>query len=100
MTHSEILSGMRVLITRPEQLSKKLALAVRNFGGHTVNFPLLEIQTITEESRINLLRYAIKKLDVYDILIFVSLLINNINNLKKYSILSKLLKLLILILIN
>ncbi len=72
MTHSEILSGMRVLITRPEQLSENLALAVRNFGGQTVNFPLLEIETITEESRINLLRYAIEKLDDYDILIFVS----------------------------
>ena len=72
MTHSEILSGMRVLITRPEQLSENLALAVRNFGGHTVNFPLLEIEGITEESRINLLRYAIKRLDDYDILIFVS----------------------------
>mgnify|MGYP001311356676 FL=1 len=72
MTHSEILSGMRVLITRPEHLSENLALAVRNFGGHTVNFPLLEIKTITEESRISLLKYAIKKLDDYDILIFVS----------------------------
>ena len=72
MTHSEILSGMRVLITRPEHLSKNLALAVRNFGGHTINFPLLEIKTITEESRISLLKYAIKKLDDYDILIFVS----------------------------
>ena len=72
MAHSEILSGMRVLITRPEQLSENLALAVRNFGGHTVNFPLLEIDKITEESRINLLRYAIKRLDDYDILIFVS----------------------------
>ena len=72
MTHSEILSGMRVLITRPEQLSENLALAVRKFGGHTANFPLLEIDTIKEESRINLLRYAIKRLDDYDILIFVS----------------------------
>ena len=69
MTHSEILSGMRVLITRPVQLSENLALAVRNFGGHTVNFPLLEIDTITEESRVNLLKYAIKRLDDYDILI-------------------------------
>ena len=72
MTHSEILSGMRVLITRPEHLSENLALAVRNFGGHTINFPLLEIETIIEESRINSLRFAIKKLDDYDILIFVS----------------------------
>ena len=72
MTNSEILNGMRVLITRPEQLSENLALAVRNFGGHTVNFPLLEIDTITEESRVNLLKYAIKRLDDYNILIFVS----------------------------
>lgn len=72
MTHSEILSGMRVLITRPEQSSENLAFAVRDLGGHTVNFPLLEIETITEGSRINLLRYAIKRLGDYDILIFVS----------------------------
>ena len=72
MTHSEILSDMRVLITRPEQLSENLAFAVRDFGGHTVNFPLLEIETITKGSRINSLRFAIKKLDDYDILIFVS----------------------------
>ena len=70
MTHSEILSGMRVLITRPEHLSENLALAVRNFGGHTVNFPLLEIEGITEESRINLLRYSITRLGDYEILIF------------------------------
>ena len=64
MTHSEILSGMRVLITRPVQLSENLALAVRNFGGHTVNFPLIEIEAITEESRINLLKNTIPKLNM------------------------------------
>ena len=57
---------------RPEHLSENLAFAVRDFGGHTVNFPLLEIETITKGSRINLLRYAIKRLNDYDILIFVS----------------------------
>ena len=41
MTHSESLSGLKVLITRPKQQSETLASAVRNLGGDTFDFPVL-----------------------------------------------------------
>ena len=72
MTHSESLSGLKVLITRPKQQSETLASAVRNLGGDTFDFPLLEISAIKDEFKVSALEQKVKNLDGYDKLIFIS----------------------------
>ncbi len=62
-------NSLRVLITRPEHQSERLALALENFGAEVLKFPTLNIIPLKDTTNIVEIGKSINK---YDILIFIS----------------------------
>ena len=63
------LSGVGVLVTRPEHQSDALCRHIEDLGGTTVRFPVLQIDDIDDTTH---LYTQIDRLDTFDIAIFIS----------------------------
>jgi uroporphyrinogen-III synthase len=63
------LHGLRVLITRPAHQAKELAAQIQYYGGIAVHFPTLEVIGTKNIKKVIL---GIKKLNQYDLVIFIS----------------------------
>ncbi len=60
------LSGLKVLVTRPEQQAKALSDMVEQLGGDVIRFPVIEIKKIVNNSE-----ESVKPIEM-DVMIFVS----------------------------
>jgi uroporphyrinogen-III synthase len=69
---NEILKGQVTLITRPEAQQNSLRTAIERQGGEWLSLPLLRIVPLTD-SDLQAARQHVQDLDVYDVLVFVSL---------------------------
>lgn len=69
MPASTQLTGLNILVTRPEHQSAVLAEGIRALGGNPILLPVLEIADVTDLSPLTDL---IKRLDEFDWAIFVS----------------------------
>ena len=67
-----LLTGLRVLVTRPDPQHEEICTAIREAGGSAFHFPLIRVEPITEEHSTQHIKSRIKNLDQYHILIFVS----------------------------
>lgn len=66
---TEVLNGIKVLVTRPEQQAKALCEAIDNLGGTAIHFPVIEItQSRNQQAAITVL----DNIHQYDIGIFIS----------------------------
>ncbi len=66
---TEVLDGIKVLVTRPEQQAKALCEAIDNLGGTAIRFPVIEItQSRNQQAAITVL----DNIHQYDIGIFIS----------------------------
>lgn len=66
---TEVLDGIKVLVTRPEQQAKALCEAIDNLGGTAIRFPVIEItQSRNQQAAIMVL----DNIHEYDIGIFIS----------------------------
>ncbi len=68
-TSDGLLSGINVLVTRPETQAENLAQQIQQLGGNAIRFPVIQIAAIEDNSK---LLHLIDKLEEYDIAIFVS----------------------------
>ena len=77
MSKQTILSGVHVLLTRPQPWSPeqaaKLPAAIRGLGGEVHLLPLIEIDPLTEQELEGPTKNRIMNLDQYDKAIFVSI---------------------------
>lgn len=69
MTTNNPLSGVGVLVTRPEHQADALCQRIEDLGGTTVRFPVLQIDDIDDSTH---LYTQIDRLDTFDIAIFIS----------------------------
>ncbi len=67
---NKTLSGLSVLVTRPEHQAGPLVQKIRNAGGQPLCFPLLSITSTTDQK---VLMAAIDDLDTYQWVIFISI---------------------------
>ncbi|MFM1897525.1 MAG: hypothetical protein RLZZ385_2599 [Pseudomonadota bacterium] len=72
MTGTSILSGLRVLVTRPQDQAATLAAAIGEAGGVAVLAPLMRIEPLADPSSQQHIRQRIQQLDHYDLVIFIS----------------------------
>ncbi|MEN3355163.1 MAG: uroporphyrinogen-III synthase [Betaproteobacteria bacterium] len=63
------LDGYGVLVTRPAEQARTLADLIRQRGGHPILFPAIDIQEVTNVTRLNA---VIDRLDTFDVAIFIS----------------------------
>ena len=64
-----LLSGLKIVITRPREQAAPLARRIEQAGGHPVLFPLLEISPTADEQA---LRGAVSHLAEFDLAVFIS----------------------------
>ncbi len=69
MTTNNLLTGVGVLVTRPEHQANALCEQIEALGGSAVRFPVLQIDDIDDSTH---LYQQIDKLDTFDIAIFIS----------------------------
>lgn len=67
--HEALLSGLGVLVTRPEDQAENLCRLIETLGGKVLRFPVLEIVDLDDISD---LLQIIDKLDECDIAVFIS----------------------------
>jgi uroporphyrinogen-III synthase len=63
------LAGLNILVTRPRDQARSLALSIEQAGGTALLFPLLEIEAIQDTQA---LQQQIERLDLIDLAIFIS----------------------------
>ena len=63
------LAGLKVLVTRPEELADNLALLIEQAGGSPVLYPVISIEEPKDAERYNKI---LKELSSFDIAIFIS----------------------------
>ncbi|MCH7816796.1 MAG: uroporphyrinogen-III synthase [Proteobacteria bacterium] len=66
------LTGLNVLVTRPQQQQQSICAAIEAAGGKAIKLPLIEINPLVDASAIQALKSKFQRLDNYQILIFVS----------------------------
>ncbi len=66
------LSALTVLVTRPAHQQESLVHSIENLGGKTISMPLIDIFPLSEDEIIRTSSNAIKNLDQFETLIFVS----------------------------
>jgi uroporphyrinogen-III synthase len=66
---SQSLDGYGVVITRPAEQAHVLADLVRQQGGRPILFPVIDIQEVTDVTRLNA---VIDRLNTFDVAIFIS----------------------------
>jgi uroporphyrinogen-III synthase len=69
MTVAKPLSGWHIVITRPREQAKRLALRIEEAGGKSTLYPLLEILPVTNTQS---LRDSVARLAGFDLFIFIS----------------------------
>ena len=69
MAEAAPLSGVHVLITRPRAQAEALARAIREDGGEPLLLPLIDIQPVSDPSRLDAI---LATLDRFDLAIFIS----------------------------
>lgn len=72
MNAQQNLSGLTVLLTRPQAQSLSLANAIREHGGSVCELPLIDIEPVTEKEEKERIKARILDLDQYDAAIFIS----------------------------
>jgi uroporphyrinogen-III synthase len=63
------LDGYGVVVTRPAEQGRVLADLIRKHGGRPIPFPAIDIQDVTNATRLNA---VIDRLDTFDVAIFIS----------------------------
>ena len=63
------LEGLRILVTRPRDQAEPLVQALKRQGAHPVVFPLIRIEPMTDDSRLD---SALTQLDQYEWVVFTS----------------------------
>ena len=71
-TSERELSDLTVLVTRPIHQQESLIQTIENLNGKTVSMPLIDICSLDESEIASATSNAIKNLDQFDILIFIS----------------------------
>jgi len=66
------LSGLRVLVTRPDPQHQATCSAIADKGGLPFHFPLIKIEALTSDDAIQSIKSKIEHLDNYHALIFIS----------------------------
>lgn len=66
------LSGLRVLVTRPDPQHQTTCSAITGEGGAAFHFPLIKIEAISSDEAIQSIKSKIENLDHYQVLIFIS----------------------------
>ena len=69
MTNNKPLSGVGVLVTRPEHQAEELCRKIEQNGGKAIRFPVLQIDDIDDTHQLN---QQIDRLEHFDIAIFIS----------------------------
>lgn len=64
-----VLEGLRILVTRPRDQAEPLVQALKRRGAHPVVFPLIQIEPITDHSKLD---SALTQLDRYEWVVFTS----------------------------
>ena len=67
--HSLMLSGLKILVTRPRDQAAALAQGIEQAGGIAVLFPLLDITPVADAQ---ILREQIARLPDFDLAVFIS----------------------------
>jgi len=66
---TEVLDGIKVLVTRPEQQAESLCEAIENLGGVVIRFPVVEIKQSRNQQAAKM---VLDNISQYDIGIFIS----------------------------
>lgn len=66
------LTGLNVLLTRPQLQSASLVKAIKGHGGRVCEVPLIEIEAVTDTDAREAIKQRILSLDQYDAAIFIS----------------------------
>ena len=66
---TEVLDGIKVLVTRPEQQAESLCEAIENLGGVVIRFPVIEIKQSRNQQAA---KTVLDNIPQYDIGIFIS----------------------------
>jgi uroporphyrinogen-III synthase len=66
---TEVLDGIKVLVTRPEQRAESLCEAIENLGGVVIRFPVIEIKQSRNQQAA---KTVLDNIPQYDIGIFIS----------------------------
>lgn len=66
------LTGLNVLLTRPQLQSASLVKAINSHGGRVCEVPLIEIEAVTDDDACQIIKNRILSLDQYDAAIFIS----------------------------
>jgi len=66
------LQKLNVLVTRPEGQQQELRDAIAVLGGQSVGFPLLCIEPVQDQAKLDQLRRQVLNLDQYQLLVFIS----------------------------
>ncbi|OFE12934.1 hypothetical protein PHACT_07095 [Pseudohongiella acticola] len=66
------LSGLSVLLTRPQMQSASLVKAINSHGGQVCELPLIEIDPVDDPDACEAIKARILSLDQYDAAIFIS----------------------------
>ena len=66
------LSGINVLVTRPDPQHLPFCSAINGLKGNAIHFPLIKIEAIDNDEQTKAVNSKIQKLDNFNILIFVS----------------------------
>lgn len=66
------LTGLNVLLTRPQLQSASLVKAINGQGGRVCELPLIEIEAVDDSDACEAIKSKISRLDQYDAAIFIS----------------------------
>jgi uroporphyrinogen-III synthase len=66
---TEVLDGIKVLVTRPEQQAETLCESIQNLGGTAIRFPVMEITQSRDQQAAKM---VLDNIPQYDIGIFIS----------------------------
>lgn len=66
------LTGLNVLVTRPQAQQQSLCDAIEAGGGRAISLPLIEISPVSDASELEKIKTSIRSLDNYHLLIFIS----------------------------
>ena len=72
MSFDSQLQGLHVLLTRPSNQVSSLVAAVTQCGGKVCQMPLIEIEVVSDEKKLQIIKNRLLNLDRYELAIFIS----------------------------
>ena len=66
------LSGINVLVTRPDPQHLTFCSAIKDLKGNAIHFPLIKVEAIDNDEKTKVVNSKIQNLDNFNILIFIS----------------------------